>query len=175
MSSLNEMKEIFDEIVELCDKAIPEYGENASYFLEPASEEEITKWEQQTNISIPESYKLWLKLTRGCGIRSGLAEFFFPSTEQPEDIPEDYVPEDWVIIGNIIGDGELVCFSKTSKKFIRYFDGRENGEFEDFNGILKEIKRMLKGERDIHVFTEEEIKEMMAELEELRKKKGDNK
>ena len=172
MSSLNEMKEIFDEIVELCDKAIPEYGENASYFLEPASEEEITKWEQQTNISIPESYKLWLKLTRGCGIRSGLAEFFFPSTEQPEDIPEDYVPEDYVIIGNVIGDGELLCFSKTTKKFVRYYNGKNNGEFEDFTGVLAKIKSKLNGEVPKLNISEEQIKAMMADLEELRKKRG---
>ena len=166
MSSLNEMKEIFDEIVELCEKAIPEYGENASYFLEPASEEEISEWEQQTNISIPETYKLWLKLTRCCQIRSSLAEFFFPDTEQLE-----YVPEDYVIIGNIIGDGELVCFSKSTKKFIRYFEGRDNGRFEDFIGILEEIKSLLKDELPKLNLTEEKIQEMMKKLEEIRKKK----
>jgi hypothetical protein len=29
------------------------------------------------------------------------------------------------MIADIIGDGEILCFSKNTGKFIRYFDGKE--------------------------------------------------
>ncbi len=35
------------------------------------------------------------------------AAFFFPRVEQPS-----FVPEDYIVIGAVVGDGELVCFSK---------------------------------------------------------------
>lgn len=162
----NYMKKEFDEIVKLCEEAIPEYGEKASYFMEPATEEEIFAWEKATNIRIPESYKLWLNLTKNCQIRQTLAEFYFPSIEQPE-----FVPKDYVMIGNIIGDGEIVCFSKNDGKFIRYFEGKVKREFEDFKGVLLNIISLLKGEFGI---TMEKKMLMLEKLKEIRKGKGEN-
>lgn len=37
---MNAMKKEFDEIVKLCEGKVEEYGERASYFMEPATEEE---------------------------------------------------------------------------------------------------------------------------------------
>ena len=34
-------------------------------------------------------------------------------------------PKDYIMIADIIGDGEILCFSKNTGKFIRYFDGKE--------------------------------------------------
>ena len=162
----NNIKKEFDEIVRLCEDAIPEYGERASYFMEPATEEEIDAWEEVTNLKMPESYKEWLKLTKTCQIRQTLAEFYFPATNQPE-----FVPEDYVMIGNIIGDGEIVCFSKNNGKFIRYFEGSINGEFDDFKDTLKKIISMLKG--DLGVSMDEKML-MLEKLKEIRKRKEGN-
>ena len=162
MSSLNEMKEIFDEIKELCKEDMENYGERSTYFKEPATEEEILQWEKTTNIKMPESYKMWLKLTRCCQIDSTLAEFYFPEEEQPE-----YIPEDYVEIGEVVGDGEFVCFSKSKGNFITYFEGEINEEYEDFVGMLKEVKRMLKGELSISM---DEKLLMLERLKELNKK-----
>ena len=164
MSSLNEMKEIFDEIKELCKEDMENYGERSTYFKEPATEEEILQWEKTTNIKMPKSYKMWLKLTRRCQIDSTLAQFYFPDTEQPR-----YVPEGYVMIGNIIGDGEIVCFSKNKGKFITYFEGNIDEEYEDFMGLLGEVKRLLIGAVPKISFTEEKIKMMLAKSEEFRK------
>ena len=169
MSSLNEMKEIFDEIKEFCKEDMENYGERSTYFKEPATEEEILQWEKTTNIKMPESYKMWLKLTRRCQIDSTLAEFYFPDTEQPR-----YVPEDYVMIGNIVGDGELLCFSKSSGKYIRYFEGRNNGEYEEFIDILRYIKEMLMDEGDVFVFSDEMMAKF-AELDEIYRKEEENK
>ena len=42
----NSLKKEIEEIVKLCEKAIPEYGENASFFNEGASEEDMKQWEE---------------------------------------------------------------------------------------------------------------------------------
>lgn len=162
----NNMKKEFDEIVKLCEEAIPEYGERASYFMEPATEEEILEWEKVANVSMPESYKSWLRLTKDCQIRQTLAEFYFPNVNQPE-----YVPEDYVMIGNVIGHGEIVCFSKSNGNFITYFEGKVNKKYEDFQGVLSEIKRLLKGEHGISM---EQKLLMLEKLKELRKEKEEN-
>lgn len=164
----NYIKREFDEIVKLCEERISEYGDHASYFSEPATEEEIVEWEKATNISIPETYREWLKLTKTCQICQTIATYIFPKINQPEFIPEDYV-----MIGNIIGDGEVVCFSKSTKKFIRYFEGRDNGEFEDFTKVIVEIKKMLKDERDSYEFSDEVLAKF-AEFDEMWKKKNEN-
>lgn len=162
----NNMKKEFDEIVKLCEEAIPEYGERASYFMEPATEEEILEWEKVANVSMPESYKSWLRLTKDCQIRQTLAEFYFPNVNQPE-----YVPEDYVMIGNVIGDGEIVCFSKSNGNFITYFEGNIKGEFDDFRGVLVKIISMLTG--DLGVTMDEKML-MLEKLKEIRKRKGGN-
>ena len=53
----NSLTEEIRDIVELCEELAPEYGSDASWFLAPASESEISKWECKNNVSIPESYK----------------------------------------------------------------------------------------------------------------------
>lgn len=60
---MNTLQNEFDEIVKLCEEKVEEYGERASYFMEPATEEEILEWENKTGIRIPKDYREWLKLT----------------------------------------------------------------------------------------------------------------
>lgn len=171
MSDLKKkVKKKFDEIVELCDEVIPEYGEGASYFKEPATEEEIVAWEETTKVKIPESYREWLKLTSNCRMAGTIATYFFPKTVQPEFIPEDYV-----VIGYVVGDGEVMCFSKKEGNFITYFENEVNEEYEDFLDALKETERLIRGELPEISFTDEQIEMMLAKLEELKRKKGENK
>ena len=101
----NSLKEEIEEISRLCEKAIEEYGENASFFEEPVSEEEMNDWEKNNNAKIPESYKEWLRFTRKCRIVGNTARFWGPS-----EFHSRFVPDDLIIIGEMIGDGEVVCF-----------------------------------------------------------------
>ena len=118
---MNDMKKEFDEIVKLCREKAEEYGEHASYFMEPATEEEIVKWEEENNIKMPEDYKEWLKLTSSCQLCFTIASFIFPQTEQI-----DFLPDDYVLIGYVVGDGEVLCFSKSTGKYFTYFEGKVN-------------------------------------------------
>jgi len=53
-------------------------------------------------------------------------------------------PQDFIIIGQVIGDGEVLCISKSTGKFIRYFEGEERS-FDDLNqffvSLLKSMRR----------------------------------
>lgn len=159
------IKKEYDEIVKLCEERIDEYGDLGSYFMEPATEEEIVDWEKATNVNIPETYREWLKLTKKCQICQTIATYVFPKIDQPKFIPEDYV-----VIGFVVGDGEVMCFSKSKGNFITYFEGKVNEEYEDFVGVLEETKRMIKGERTISM---EEKMLMLEKIKEIRRKRGE--
>lgn len=164
VSENNSLQKEIKEIVKLCEKAVPEYGEKASYFNKGASEEEMKQWEEENRIRIPESYKEWLRFSVDCQIRQNLAGFYFPRFAE-------IVPPDLVIIGWLIGDGELLCFSKENGNFIRWFEGKVNDEFENFADMLKEIIRMLKEESGISKEAEDLFMKFMKNAEE-RKKEG---
>lgn len=161
---MNAMKKEFDEIVKLCEEKVEEYGERASYFMAPATEEKILDWERKMGIRMPDDYREWLKLTGNCQICSNIASLFFPEREQP-----DYIPEDYVLIGHVVGDGEILCFSKSIGRYVRYFEGRVNKEYNTFIEFLNNVKNLIKGEIPKIKFSDDDIKEMLAELEALEK------
>ena len=163
---MEEIRTKFEEIKKLCEDAIPEYGEKSSYFREGATEEEIISWETQTGVKMPETYREWLKLTKDCMIRDNVASFYFPEVKQPSFLPKDYI-----MIGNVVGDGEVVCFTKVEKKFITFFEGKVNDEYNDFKDVLKsEVIRVLKGKLSV---TMEEKELMLAKLKTIREKRGE--
>ena len=160
----NSLKAEIEELLQLCKESEEEYGEDASYFNEPVSEQEMTEWEEANGVKIPESYKEWLRFTGKCRIVSNTATFWGPS-----EFHSDYVPEDLVVIGEMVGDGEVVCFSKTTGEFVEFFEGMMDCRYTDFKGVINEIMRML-GKSQI---SEEErvakIELMLKRLEELER------
>ena len=80
-------------------KLAPEYGEKASWFLPPESDEEITKWENENNISIPETYKEWLAFSSEVNILNTIAHFYPPckfrinSKLISDDLDKIFVPQ----------------------------------------------------------------------------------
>lgn len=45
------------ELVRLCEQIASDYGDDASWFKQPASDEMISNWENKHNVFIPETYK----------------------------------------------------------------------------------------------------------------------
>lgn len=127
----NEIKELYEKIYKYCEENEEEYG--SAYFEEGASEKEIEQWETKTGIHIPDTYREWLKLTKNCDIPDIYGMLGFPGTDLPPGLPDDYV-----IIGTIVGDGELICFSKSDGHFITFFEGRVADSFPDFSEVLKQ-------------------------------------
>lgn len=135
--SINMLKNEIGTITRLCDSLRDEYK---SRFFQPADEKETQQWERENNIKIPESYQEWLCFSNGAVIRGNLA-YFYGAGEFEVGNP-DY-PEDFVVIGDLIGDGERLGFSKTTGKILRLNHGRIR-EYEDFSSFLnKMVIRML--------------------------------
>lgn len=163
----NSLKTEIEEILKLCKESEAEYGEKASYFNEPVSEQEMTEWEEANSVKIPESYKEWLRFTGKCRIVSNTATFW-----GPKEFHSNFVPEDLVVIGEMVGDGEVVCFSKSSGEFVRFFEGRENGIYKEFNSFLKVIMRTLSNES---ILPDDALKLFAELLFKNSKKEEDNK
>lgn len=102
-------------------------------FSDPATEEELHDWEMKNNLTIPESYKDWLRFSNGSVIANEFAHFY--GTKMMSD-KNDYLPEDYVLIGEINGDGCFLGFSKSTRKFVS-FDHGEMTIYEDFKQFLE--------------------------------------
>ena len=104
----NSLMEKIKELVRLCKQIASDYGDDASWFKQPASDEMIFNWENKHNIFIPETYKEWLSFTNEAQIRNSLAHFYGPDkfVMNSGDLPEDLI-----VIADLIGDGEQLCFS----------------------------------------------------------------
>ena len=134
----NELKDVIAELLEYCDEKEEEGELGKTKFSNPVSEEEIENWEKENGVKIPESYKQWLRFTGDCIIDGTTAEFYAPKNFRTE-----YVPEDLVIIGDQIGDGEVVCFSKKAGDIVTYFEGSINYEYGTFDKTIKEVVRLM--------------------------------
>ena len=108
----------------------------------PVSDEEIITWENEHNIVIPNSVKDWLRFSNGSKIRNSLMEVYSLSKF---DLNRKGMPENLIIIGKVIGDGEFIAFKKTSGHII-WADHGSFDEFNDFKGVLEEIIRILDDE-----------------------------
>jgi hypothetical protein len=142
----NQSNSLYEEIREILywsKRLIPEYGDTASRFGPPVSEDEITKWEESNGIIIPESYKEWLRFSCDSQIRNTLAHFSRPNDFE---INNPSLPEDLVVIGWLIGDGEILCFSKNTGLLVRYFEGNCDETFKNFASILHQTIQMMNGE-----------------------------
>lgn len=138
VSENNELKDVIEELLEYCDVK-EEAGElGRTNFSDPVSEDEILEWERENGISIPESYKQWLSFSGDCTIDGTTASFF-----SPKNFRTEYVPDDLVIIGEQVGDGEVVCFSKETGNIVSFFEGSINYEYGTFDKALKEIIRLM--------------------------------
>ena len=128
----NSLTEEITQIVEL-SKALEEH--NYFDYDPPATDAEISLWEKEHNIKIPESIKDWLRFSSYSDIRSELAII-----NGLEDFKTDceLVPDEMVIIGEVIGDGQFIGFSKETGKILWEDHGKVD-EYDSFKDLLKEI------------------------------------
>ena len=134
----NSLTEEITQIAELSKKLEDEgyYFE----FLQPEDEEKIISWEKENSIIIPESVKDWLRFTRGAIIADDIARI---GGINGFESGSDYVPDEMVIIGQIIGDGQLIVFSKETGK-IMWETHADIIKFNSFASFLNEVViRML--------------------------------
>lgn len=138
-SQKNSLQEEICELHELC-KRMEEMELDESEFGPPASEEEILDWERLNGISIPESYKEWLRFSNGSVVMGNAAMFFGLNGIE---ITNKYIPDELVVIGELVGDGELLCFSKKSGKIVKLLEGRRDEE-DSILGVINWLIRLAK-------------------------------
>ena len=114
-------------------------------FHPPASETEIQELEQHLQVSLPEDYKNFLRFSNGARLNHFTAELYsVAEIISFSDMKKaDWFPAEYVMLADIIGDGEVLCFSKKTKKIVRYFDGEEK-EFETFTDFLEDMIDFIK-------------------------------
>ncbi|MBQ7131057.1 MAG: SMI1/KNR4 family protein [Oscillospiraceae bacterium] len=135
----NSLTEEIKEIVSLCQQLEPRYGKKATYFNPPATEEEIIAWENEHEITIPETYKDWLRFSNGSQLLFDLARF---NDLNHLVVGNEFVSDDLVIIGTLIGDGEFLCFSKKTGKIVRHNHGKMR-EYDNMNKVIKKLLNIV--------------------------------
>ncbi len=116
-----------------------ELSEEEFVFYVPASDTEIVAWEEKYKITIPEQYKEWLKFSNGAKLEGEFVRFF--ALNQFIINETDY-EEPIVIIGNMIGDGEILAFSIQSGEILKILDGNIR-RFENFKQYLLFLINLL--------------------------------
>ena len=155
----NSLTKEIKEIVRLCKKLKEDPSDDRSWFKPPAKEEENSEWERINGIAIPESYIEWLRFSNGSQILDREARLFGTFEFRLSD---DYVPDDYVVIGMLIGDGERLCFSKNSGKIVRCLQGKSE-VLDSFADVLREIIRSGKDESGLSKEAEDLLLKMVAE------------
>ncbi len=132
----NSLTEEITQIVELSKLFDDEYDFEYS---PPSTEDEMNEWEDKHNIMIPESIKDWLRFSSFSNIRSESAIIRNVSEFK---IGCEVVPDDMIIIGEVIGDGESIGFSSQTGKIL-WEDHGKIKEYDSFKDILKRIINVL--------------------------------
>ncbi|MBQ3665256.1 MAG: SMI1/KNR4 family protein [Lachnospiraceae bacterium] len=160
----NGLKEEIRSLLEWCEKKDTEGELGNTFFEAPIEESKMTKWEEENGVKIPDSYKEWLRFTEKCRIDGTTASFW-----GPDEFHSEYMPENLVVIGEVVGDGEVVCFSKDTGEFMEYFEGNIEKKYSYFSGVVCEILRMM-GKRQ-KCNNNDEFYEQLKKLKEILAKK----
>ena len=140
-----QVKNAYEKIKMLCEKL-----DNADYseFSNAATMEELDLWQKENGVVLPENYKEWLLLSKYSYIAGGVLELFMPSKN---GYYGQLVPEEFIVVGNVIGDGERMCFDVNMGEFVRYDHGyiREVGDFTNIlNWAIEYLEIMLEAVND---------------------------
>lgn len=126
-----EIQEILEIRNELCDEEF--------VFYNPISDIEMKKWEDERKITIPEQYKDWLRFSNGAKLEGEFARFF--GLDELIVNMTDY-EEPIVIIGNLIGDGEILAFSIKTGEILKILAANIR-RFDSFKQYLLFLIKVL--------------------------------
>ncbi len=105
----------------------------SSEFNPPATETQIAEFEENTGISIPNSYKDFLRLSNGAELSGGDCQLYSVNMNDKFRINYDFsdgsVPDELLILG--FYNSQHICFDKRYGSFIFY-------EYEDYDDIKEE-------------------------------------
>ena len=143
---------IKDKLTYLLDMARSAYDSDAYEdefiafeFHHGASEDKLAAVEAHFGITLDDEHKDLLRFSDGVILCSNHAELYDMNTLiSVNDMGyEDSFPKGFIIIGETVGDGEVLCYSHSEHRFITLFEG-EITEFDSFSEWLCDILESIK-------------------------------
>lgn len=127
----NPLKVTLKSFVELCEEKAPIWGYQNVIICNPVSNERIQEWESENGVSLPESYIHFLTFADGISLSGCNQELY---GLERIIVFDEYIEDDYMIIGNMIGDGTKICLSKSNGEVYIEDHGRyiKKGDFRDF-------------------------------------------
>ena len=119
-----------------------EYSEDYSQFNPPATEERIQAMEKRIGLPLPQGYRQFLLFSNGAKIMGNSATIYGLDWIGASD---PMVPEGYLTIGEVIGDGERIALSEADGKIYSCYNGRISlWHFEDkMMELLKECEECI--------------------------------
>lgn len=151
----NSIKAKLEEIVRIANAAMKSYVYEEELltfeFNPPASNDDISKLEKTLKVELDEEFKDFLRFSNGAVLCYNSAVFYNIDTilSVSSQDKEKSFPEDYIILGEIIGDGEMLCYSKENHNYISLFEGREK-RFNTFSDCLNKIIKRIRNKVGEH-------------------------
>ena len=136
---------ISDELEKIID-LLNQQGKMA--FLEGATEEQISHFEKENEVKLPEKYKEWLRFSDGgeCFLPAGV-QFYGVAHKPLIDVNDNDRPDDnYIVIGALASGDPVLCekagdiIAILDKKTKRIDDERS---YDDFSAIINENYDLL--------------------------------
>ncbi len=135
------IKALLEELVSIAKKAetSDEYDSAGIMFKFsfPATESELKEVETYLDIELDNDYKNFMMFSNGAMICSTAARFF--NTKRLISVNSN--SENYIIIAELVGDGEVLYYSRDTHRFVSYFEGKEK-EYVNFAECLDRIIRL---------------------------------
>ncbi|MBR3025074.1 MAG: SMI1/KNR4 family protein [Oscillospiraceae bacterium] len=157
------LEECFERLKKGCQRLSDEcgYSDDYSIFNEPATEEEIKRYEESHDIVLPEDYKKFLRFSNGAIIMDHWMKIYGLDYC---GISDEMVPEYYYVIGEQVGDGERIAFDLETKEIFSFYDGSVSSwRIED------EMKSLLEACEEKIIESEEEKAWAAKDPETLKK------
>lgn len=117
-------------------------------FLEDATEEQISQFEESHKVKLPEKYKEWLQHSDGgdCFLPAGV-QFYGVSHKPLIDVDCNDRPNDSYVVVGVLDTGDPILFKKDSEQISIYNQGagriEEDEVYDDFFAFLNDLYDLL--------------------------------
>ena len=133
-----ELKKIIDRLKE----------QGKMSFLEGATEEQISKFEKENDVQLPEKYKEWLQYSDGGDLYLPAGVQLYGVAHKPIiDFEDSDRPDDNYIVVGALASGDPILFKKKEEKFYVYdHESQELDDdltYDDFFALLNDLYDLL--------------------------------
>lgn len=122
-------------------------GQDLMRFPEPATDDQITLFEKQHGVFLPELFKEWLKFSDGGELYLPASVQFYGVAHKPViDITDNERPDDSYIVVGALASGDSVLFRKGEDRFYIYEHASQKPDmyvYDDFPALLNALCILL--------------------------------